>query len=101
MTGLFLSLSRVLPEIYPLDRDVAFYVDRESPFARLLDYGVITPRLQALYAWSADVLEEPRLLRLVERGCPCYALPPMRGVWQPDRPGQGVGTVRRLLPART
>jgi hypothetical protein len=100
MTGLFLSLSRVLPEEYPLEQEVEFYVDRESRLARLLDYGVITPRLQALYDWSADVLEEPRLRTLVDHGCPCYALAVGREVWQPARPGRAVRAVRGLLSHR-
>lgn len=100
MTGLFLRHSRVLPETYPLERDVAFYLERESRLARLLDYGVITPRLQQLYEWSSDVLQEPRLRALVDRGSPCYAWAPVHEVWQPSRPRRGVRAVRTLLPHR-
>src|SRR6476469_5413266 len=53
MAGVFLSLRRVLPDRYPLDRDVERYVADEQRLGRLLDYAVIAPRLQRLYEWSA------------------------------------------------
>ena len=31
----------------------------------MLDYAVIVPRLQRVYEWSAEELDEPRLLELV------------------------------------
>lgn len=99
MTGLFLSLSRVLPEDYPLIGDVGFYLTREGRLARLLDYGVISPRLQPVYEWSARVLREPRLGGLIEQGCPRYAWRPNREVWQPARPRAAVRAVRAVLPA--
>ena len=68
MTGLFLSVSRVLPERYPLQREPAVYVTEERHVARLLDYGIIGPRLEAIYAWSAEVLEEPRLVFSIQAG---------------------------------
>src|SRR6185312_15790614 len=48
MTGIFLSLSRVLPDRYPLDDDLGAYVDAEHRVGRLLDVGVIVPRLEPL-----------------------------------------------------
>jgi hypothetical protein len=51
MAGIFLSLSRVLPDRYPLDRDLEAYVADEQSLGRMLDYGVIAPRLQRLYEW--------------------------------------------------
>lgn len=56
MTGIFLQLSRVLPDECPLGDDARFYVGDELGFGRLLDYGVIAPRLQQLYEWSAHEL---------------------------------------------
>ena len=53
MAGVFLSLRRVLPDRYPLDRDVERYIAEEQRLGRMLDYAVIVPRLQRLYEWSA------------------------------------------------
>jgi hypothetical protein len=73
MAGLFLSLRRVLPNRYPLDLDVERYIADEQRLGRLLDYGLIVPRLQRLFEWSAQELGEPRLLDLVRDGSPIYA----------------------------
>ena len=82
MTGVFLALKRVIPNHYPLDRDVEWYVADEQRLGRLLDYGVIAPRLQHLYEWSAQTLAEPRVLGLVREGSPIYVWPyEQRHVW--------------------
>jgi hypothetical protein len=73
--GVFLSLSRVLPNRYPLDGAVERYVADEQRLGRMLDYAVIVPRLQRLYEWSAEELAEPRLLGIVRDGNPIYAWP--------------------------
>ena len=75
MAGAFLSLRRVIPNYYPLDRDVEWYIADEQSLGRLLDYAVIAPRLQRLYEWSTQELGEPRLLELVRDGSPIYAWP--------------------------
>ena len=49
MTGIFLSLSRVLPDRYPLEGDLGRYVDAEHSLGHLLDVGMIVPRLDPLY----------------------------------------------------
>ena len=83
MAGVFLSLRRVLPNRYPLDRDVERYVAEEQRLGRMLDYAVIVPRLQHLYEWSAEELVEPRLLELIRDGNPIYAWPfEKRQVWR-------------------
>jgi hypothetical protein len=83
MAGAFLSLSRVLPDRYPLDLDVERYIAAEQRLGRMLDYAVIVPRLQPLYEWSAAELREPRLLDLVRDGNPTYAWPfEERRVWR-------------------
>jgi hypothetical protein len=83
MAGLFLSLRRVLPDRYPLDREVERYIANEQRLGRMLDYAVIVPRLQRLYEWSAADLEQPLLLDLVRDGCPIYAWPyEQRHVWR-------------------
>jgi hypothetical protein len=73
MTGIFMSLSRVLPDRYPLGDDVETYVAAEHGFGHLLDIGVIQPRLGPLYSWSADELELPSLCDLLDGGIPRYA----------------------------
>lgn len=82
MAGLFLSLRRVLPNQYPLTGEVETYLAAEQLLGRLLDYAVILPRLQSLYEWSAEVLNEPLLLDLIHSGAPTYAFPlDHRHVW--------------------
>jgi hypothetical protein len=83
MAGAFLSLGRVLPNRYPLARDVETYIGGEHRLGRMLDYAVIAPRAQRLYEWSAVELREPRLLELVRDGNPIYAWPfEERHVWR-------------------
>src|SRR6266542_2904341 len=86
MAGAFLSLGRVLPDRYPLARDVERYITDEHRLGRMLDYAVIVPRLQRVYEWSAEELGEPRLLELVRDGNPIYAWPfERRHVWRAPR----------------
>ena len=81
--GAFLSLRRVLPDRYPLARDVESYLADEQRLGRLLDYAVILPRIQRVYEWSAEELGEPGLLELVRDGNPVYAWPyEERHVWR-------------------
>ena len=83
MAGAFLSLGRVLPDRYPLDRDVESYLADERRLGRLLDYAVILPRVQRMYEWSAAELGQPDLLALVRDGNPTYAWPfEQRHVWR-------------------
>jgi hypothetical protein len=86
MAGAFLSLKRVLPNRYPLDRDVERYIAQEQRLGRMLDYAVIAQRLQSLYEWSAKELAEPGLLDFIRDGSPVYAWPfEQRDVWRPRR----------------
>jgi hypothetical protein len=98
MTSIFLSLSRVLPDVYPLPARVEFYLDDELGFGRLIDYGVIVPRLQQLYEWSARELDATDLLGYVHDGALTYAWPSEeRAVWQsPD--SLLIRMARRTLP---
>ena len=101
LVGAFLSLRRVIPNHYPLARDVEWYIADEQRLGRLLDYAVIAPRLQRLYEWSAEVLGEPRLLDLIRNGSPIYAWPyEQRHVWRSEHlpfPGR---VLERLTRAR-
>jgi hypothetical protein len=100
MAGAFLSLGRVLPDRYPLDRDVQTYLEAEQRLGRLLDYAVILPRLQPVYEWNARELGEPHLLGLVREGSPVYAWPfEQREVWRaPDMPLTGRALARATRP---
>jgi hypothetical protein len=82
-----LAMRRVLPESYPIrETDIEQLIDSENRLGRILDYGVIGARVQAVYASSAHVLDEPRLLSLIQDGAPGYAWPAdQRHVWEPRR----------------
>ena len=101
MAGAFLSLRRVLPNRYPLARHVERYIADEQRLGRMLDYAVIVPRLQRLYEWSADELDEPRLLELVRDGNPIYAWPfEERHVWRSPRMPFAGRVLERVTRAR-
>jgi hypothetical protein len=104
MAGAFLSLSRILPERYPVADDVRVYVKAENSLGRLLDYGVILPRLQPLYEWSAEELVQPGLRELVLGGIPSYVAPPEASTfWRPVPAPLTVrllGRLTRALPKR-
>ena len=101
MAGAFLSLSRVLPDHYPLTGDLDAYLADENGPGRMLDYGVIGPRLQALYDWSARELDLPGLRGLVRDGSPVYAWSyEDRHVWTPARESLPVRVVRLATAAR-
>ena len=84
MAGAFLSLERILPVRYPVADDIYTYVNAENSLGRLLDYGVILPRLQLLYEWSAEELGQPALEQLAQGGIPSYAAPlEAAPLWRP------------------
>lgn len=98
MTSLFLSLSRVLPDRYPPPGALRGYLEDEHGFGRLLDLGVIGPRLDALYAWAAAELAIPQLGDLVRDGVPGYAWDITdTEPWNPT-PRVSVRLARRMLP---
>jgi hypothetical protein len=93
---LFLSLHNILPDRYPLDGiTLSEILVLENHAGRLIDYGVIVPRLQALYDWAAADLGEPRLLGLIRDGLPAYAW--TNGERHPWRPVRG----HRIMPVLT
>jgi hypothetical protein len=101
MTGIFLSLSRVLPDRYPLDDDLSRYVSAEHRLGHLLDVGMIVPRLGQLYDWSAGELALPGLnALLVHPGpTPAYAWDPREAdVWHPE-PSRLARAAQRAVPA--
>jgi len=101
LAGVFLSLHRVLPDRYPLTLDVEAYLAAEQRLGRLLDHGVIVPRLQRLYEWSAGDLGEPGLLELVRDGVPIYSWPyERRAVWRSAAPPRAARVVAWATRAR-
>jgi hypothetical protein len=99
MTGIFLSLSRVLPDRYPLGDDLTPYLRAEHGIAHLLDVGIIQPRLELLYDWSACDLAVPGLRQLLDGQTPCYAWPAHdQQPWHPP-PSRPARLARRLVPA--
>ncbi|WP_086662097.1 hypothetical protein [Lentzea kentuckyensis] len=98
MTGIFLQLSRVLPDRYPLNGSARYYLGQEHGFGRLVDFGMIMPRLRQLYEWSARELEEPGLLDCIRDGALTYAWRfEDRDVWQPPR-SLVLPVINRTLP---
>lgn len=98
LTGMFLSVSRVLPHRYPLTGELDDYIADEHTFGRLLDVGVIVPRLAELYHWSAAELRIPQTADLVHGTTPAYAWDPLdHAPWGPP-PSRLVRAVRRILP---
>jgi hypothetical protein len=101
MAGMFLSLRRVVPNRYPLAFEVERYIVAEHRLGRTLDYAVIVPRLQRLYEWSAQELDEPRLLNLVRDGNPIYAWPfEQRHVWRSPNTPPAARILERVTRAR-
>jgi hypothetical protein len=101
IAGVFLSLRRVVPDRYPLAFDVERYIVAEHRLGRILDYAVIVPRLQPLYEWSAQELDEPRLLELVRDGNPIYAWPfEQRHVWRSPNTPLAARILERVTRAR-
>jgi len=98
MTGIFLSISRILPDTYPLGDDVERYVAIEHRLGRLLDVGLIQPRMRRVYEWSAAQLGQPGVRDLLTDDVPCYAWPADdRLPWFP-RPTVLARMARRAVP---
>ena len=99
ITGIFVSLSRVMPARYPLTRELQWYIDNEHGFGRILDLGMIQPRLGVLYSWSAAELSIPELCWLVQGGVPTYAWDVTDvAPWNPTT-GRLARAARSVLPA--
>lgn len=96
-TGIFLSLSRVLPDRYPLGDDIERVVSLEGSFGHLLDVGVIQPRVAALYEWAAEDLDTPELAGFLNGGVPAYAWDPRdTAAWSPA-PSRWAQAARAVL----
>jgi hypothetical protein len=72
----YLSMRNVLPDRYPLTGiEIGEILAAENPIGRLIDYGVLLPRAQALYEFAAEDLDEPALLDFISHGNLVYAWP--------------------------
>lgn len=93
---LFLDLGRSFPPEYPVTAPVEETVLDEHALARMLDYGLIAPRLTALYEFSAESLDEPRLTTLLDDGIPAYAWPHTdRTIWYVGNTGPHLRAIAR------
>ncbi len=98
-TGIFLSMSRILPDRYPLEEDVTPYLTGERSLGRVLDKGIIQPRLRVLYDWAADELGLPDLAGLLVGDIPAYAWDPHDvEEWSSD-PRWPARLARRVVPS--
>ena len=79
-----LAMKRVLPESYPISPTaIEEIIAAESRVGSMLDYGVIGPRIEALYRSSARALDQPLLLDLIRDGTPAYSWPAdQRHMWR-------------------
>ncbi len=95
---LYLSLRNVLPGRYPLtDVTIAEILAAENFAARLIDYGVMIPRVQQLYEFVAADLGEPGLLDFISDGSLVYAWPfEDRHVWMPAKSRALIRAITRL-----
>jgi hypothetical protein len=101
MVAAYLSLGRVLPDHYPLAGELETYLAGENGLGRSLDYGVLAPRIQALYDWSAGELGHPELRGLAREGSPVYAWSYAdRGYWSLAREPLPARVLRRATAAR-
>ena len=97
--NLFLSVQNVLPDRYPLEEaDIEEVLSKENYLGRIFDYGVIAPRIELLYRFAADDLDEPGVAELCTEQSPVYAWPfEYRDAWQSRKSPIGIATVRTVI----
>jgi hypothetical protein len=97
----YLSLRNVLPDVYPISNlTITDVLDGENFLGRLIDYGIMLPRVQRLYEFAADDLGQPHLRDFIRDGSPVYAWPyEARAAWR-QRKHRNLGAfVRRIVAA--
>jgi hypothetical protein len=96
---LFLSLQNVLPDTYPLaESGIEVVLAAENYLARVMDYGIIVPRIAQLYQFAAEDLDEPRIAELCTDDYPVYAWPyEQRHVWRTDRSPAAIAVARAIV----
>lgn len=71
--GWFLDLRNVFPAQYPMpDMTIEQLLAGEGRRARLIDFGLVVPKLDAVYGFAAERLEEPRIIALIDDRSFCY-----------------------------
>lgn len=97
--NLFLSLQNVLPDTYPLAQTgIETVLADENYIGRVIDYGIIAPRIPQLYRYAAEDLDEPRIVDLCTDEYPVYAWPyEHRYVWRTDRSPIAIALVRAVV----
>ena len=84
---------------YPLTQDLQWYIDNEQGVGRILDLGMIQPRLGLRYSWSAAELSIPELFPPVRNDVPTYAWDATDAKpWHPAT-GRLARAARSALPA--
>lgn len=96
--NLYLSMRNVLPDTYPLTGvTIDELLDAENAIGRLIDYGVLVPRAQALYEFAAEDLGEPAVLDFICHGSLIYAWPyEDRGAWASTRSVAATRLIARI-----
>ncbi|MEU0395810.1 hypothetical protein ABZ208_24105 [Streptomyces sp. NPDC006208] len=98
---MYLDLGRSFPTEYPVSTPIEETILDEHGLARMLDYGVIAPRLPALYEFSAASLDQPRLTDLLDDGVPAYAWPHAdRPIWYIGNTGPHLAAIARATGVR-
>ncbi|MGV9456866.1 hypothetical protein [Streptomyces sp. NPDC003635] len=98
---MFLDLGRSFPPHYPVTESIEETLLDEHALARMLDYGVIAPRLPALYEFSAASLDQPRLTALLDQGVPAYVWPHAdRHIWYIGNTGPHLRAIARATGTR-
>lgn len=97
--NLFLSLQNVLPNVYPLAQSsIETVLGDENYLGRIMDYGIIVPRIAQLYRHAAHDLDEPRIVELCTDEYPVYAWPyEQHYVWRTDRSPVAIALVRAVV----
>jgi hypothetical protein len=96
--NLFLSLKDVLPDAYPLPKSgIETVLADENYLSRIMDYGIIAPRIPQLYRHAAEDLDEPDVAGLCNGEFPVYAWPyEQRHVWRTDRSPIAIAVARAV-----
>ena len=93
----YLAVRDVLPDYYPLTgRQLDEVLRAENFIGRLIDYGILLTRVQDLYSFAAEDLDEPSLLDFIEHGNPVYAWSGDVEAWSPVTSPRLIALLARL-----
>jgi hypothetical protein len=99
---IYLSLRNILPDTYPIaGQSITEILDAENFAGRIIDYGILLPRAQALYEFAAADLDLPHLRDFIDHGNLTYAWAyDDRDVWEPRRSRALTALVARVFASR-